>query len=200
MVRALISKWKLFWEKREDARGLSTKTRCIHFLSPALPRNDGNHITPQPTSLLAVQHAVNSDLNTSMLQACSRMRPLSRMVISVPFHYLTFNPAILDWTDQFLWPLPRKESRWVWFLQFFWRYTSGVSWSKLSGEAFRVLMGSCSTLVWRSASYGLALLATCGYNKNALGLQTAVLTSFEEAIQWTSLADSRLSSTISQWW
>jgi hypothetical protein len=88
-------------EKIEDAQGLSTKTRCtsVHFLSPALPCNDGNHITPQPTSLLAVQHAVNSDSNTSMLQACPRMCPLSRMEIGVPFHYLTFNPAKLDWTE-----------------------------------------------------------------------------------------------------
>lgn len=70
---------------------------------------------------------------------------------------------------------------------------SGATWSKLAGEAFRVLMVSCSTLVRRSASYGLALLATCGYNENALGLQTAVLTSLEEAIQWTSFADGRQS-------
>jgi hypothetical protein len=68
---------------------------------------------------------------------------------------------------------------------------SGASWSKLAGEAFRALMGSCSALVRRSASHGLALLATCGYNENALGLQTAVLTSLEEAIQLTSFADGR---------
>ncbi len=68
---------------------------------------------------------------------------------------------------------------------------SGASWSKLAGEVFRVLMGSCSVLVRRSASVGLALLATCGYNENALGLQTEVLTSLEEAIQWTSPADGK---------
>ena len=68
---------------------------------------------------------------------------------------------------------------------------TGPSWTKLAGEIFRILMGSCSALVRRSSSEGLSLLPTCGYNENALALQTIVLTSLEETMQVATHIDGK---------
>lgn len=68
---------------------------------------------------------------------------------------------------------------------------AGPSWSKLAGETFVLLMASCSALVRRASSEGLALLATCGYNENALALQTVVLTSLEETMQGANHVDGK---------
>jgi len=67
----------------------------------------------------------------------------------------------------------------------------GSSWTRLAGETFVLLMASCSALVRRASSEGLALLATCGYNENALALQTVVLTSLEETMQGANHVDGK---------
>ena len=67
----------------------------------------------------------------------------------------------------------------------------GLSWTKAVADSFILLMSSSSSLVRRASAEGLALLATCGFNENALTLQTSILAQLEETMQGANPVDGK---------
>jgi hypothetical protein len=71
----------------------------------------------------------------------------------------------------------------------------GPSWTKSVADSFVMLMSSTCPLVRRASAEGLALLATCGFNENALTLQTSILASLENTMQGTTILTGNISTS-----